>query len=688
MLNLIRGLRIGPRIYILTAMSLAFLGIVAAVSFTSMVRIGHELTQVADRSLPISDHLREITMHQLEQAVLFEKILHEGQVEVVESHFDKVVAEFEKLSHRMDGEIVDLEKLVSDARASMDAHEIDGYMARIKSIREKHVAYEEGVKTIIAKIRQQGIRTGASTVTELMLMAESLGKNEDDLDQAVIELMEDVSAATDQMVRRARDDEAAATTLIASLSAIILILAAVLSILITRSIVRPVGKLTNAMKDLAGGNLETEIADPYFRDEVFEMSETMQVFRANMVKARNLEEIQKEERRKRQRRNEELGQLVGIFGASIGAVFSRIVSSTTVMVSEANVMTKQSGDTLSMANGVAEEANHSSESAGTLASASEEMLVTSQEIGRQIANSADVVNKAVEAALNARSEVERLQETTAQIGEVIDLIRDISRQTNLLALNATIEATRAGEMGKGFAVVAAEVKQLATQTTKATEEISAKITGVRQVSSSSASAITQIADLINETNTYISGIVSAVQEQDATLQEMVRNIDFVAKSADTVTGSMERIKGQAVTVGDSADGVTRMASGLKDESTSVSREVETFLRAMSSTDVDDDTFASYSIDRKAQVTAGTIRWNGKAHEISAAHAVLSPELSVIAGEMIEITIEGIGAPLQARVASTGKGRTTIQFPLDMEHLQKMRDQVAVMGHEIAMRKAG
>ena len=688
MLNLVRGLRIGPRIYILTSMSLIFLCVVAVISFSSMTRIGHELSQVADRSMPISDHLREITMHQLEQAVLFEKILHEGQVEVVESHFDKVVAEFEKLSHNMDGEIVDLEKLIDEARGSMDAHEIDGYMARIKVIEEKHAAYEKGVETIIEKIRQQGVKTGASTVSELMLMADKLGKSEDDLDEAVTQLMEEVSSATNQMVQRARDDEAAATRLIASLSGIILILAAILSILITRSIVRPVGKLTGAMKDLAGGNLETEITAPYFRDEVFEMSQTMQVFRSNMVKARDLEEIQKEERQKRQRRNEELGQLVGIFGASIGAVFSRIVSSTTVMVSEAEVMTKQSGDTLSMANGVAGEATHSSESAGTLASASEEMLVTSQEIGRQIANSAGVVNKAVEAALNARTEVERLQETTAQIGEVIDLIRDISRQTNLLALNATIEATRAGEMGKGFAVVAAEVKQLATQTTKATEEISTKIAGVRQVSSTSAEAITQIADLINETNTYISGIVSAVQEQDATLQEMVRNIDFVAKSAEAVTGSMDRIKGQAVTVGDSAEGVTRMASGLKDESSGVSREVETFLKAMSSTDVDDDTFAAYPIDRPARVNAGSIRWNGRIHEISAAHAVLSPELSVSAGEMIEISIEGIDAPLQARVASTGKGRTTIQFPLDMEHLQKMRDEVAVMGQEVSMRKAG
>ncbi|EWY42836.1 hypothetical protein N825_01270 [Skermanella stibiiresistens SB22] len=690
--DFIRGLKIGFRIHTLTALSLGFLCVVSLVSLTSMVRIGHELTQVADRDMPISDLLRQITTHQLEQAVLFERMLREGEVSVAENRLEQVVAQFEALSHKTDEEFIKLETMIADARSTAEGTAaMNALVARVAFIKERHEAYEKGAEAILARIREQGVRTAPTTITALMTAAEELERNQTDLDEAIIDLLETVSVSTDESVTRARDDEARATTIIAVLSGVILALAATLSILIARGITRPVGKLTHAMTDLANGNLETEIVTPYFRDEIQEMSATMKVFRAGMARARELEEIQRVERAKRQRQAEELSQLVGIFGASIGAVFSRIVSSSTAMVDEATVMTRQSGDTLGMADEVASEATRSSESAGTLASASEEMLVSAQEIARQIEKSADVVNRAVAAAGNARDEVGRLQETAEQIEQVVELIRNISKQTNLLALNATIEASRAGDAGKGFAVVAAEVKQLATQTTKATEEIGARISGVRKVSTSSAGAITEITDLIGEVNSYISGIVSAVQEQDATLHEMVRNIDFVARSSGAVSGSVVGIKEQATTVGESAGGVRRFATDLKDESSSLSREVETFLKAMRGTNTDDDTFATHAIDRQAEATggdgSGAVAWRGRVSEISSAHALLSPALRGTPGELIRISIDGLPRDLLARVALSKDGGTVIQFPLDLDHLQRMRSHIAgIAATGIAARK--
>jgi methyl-accepting chemotaxis protein len=287
----------------------------------------------------------------------------------------------------------------------------------------------------------------------------------------------------------------------------------------------------------------------------------------------------------------------------------------------------------------------------------------------------------------SRGEVVRLQETTSQIVEVVKLIRDISAQTNLLALNATIEAARAGEAGKGFAVVASEVKSLANQTTRATEEISEKIARVGEVSRSAGDAILTITDMIGEIDSFVTGIVSAAQEQDVTLQEMVRNIDHLSMSASTVNSRIVEIKGQAGVVQDGAGGVTRVAEGLKSESDLLSREVETFLGAMRDTSAEEDAFATQQIDAGARSQAQGRDWIGRVVEVSCAHAVVSPTIDVPAGAMISIDIDGLGTKLSARVASTEGGRSVIQFPLDTGHLAKMRKLIRAMSVDGSARRS-
>ncbi|MFM2043036.1 MAG: hypothetical protein RLY86_1612 [Pseudomonadota bacterium] len=689
--DIIRNLRIAVRIYTLAAVCLVGLAILGTVSVSNMAKIGRDLTDITARDLPINAMLRHITEHQLEQAIVFEKALRMANIPGESGKLAESVAQVSALDRALGAEIDALETKLKEAQAEVtEESELDLLSELIRDfagIRRDYASYQTGVREILTTATRMAEGAETADLTALSRRAEELEAMQEVLNDRIVEKFEAFAAFTEGRVQRALADEQAAILVIGLTAVLAFGLALALGWMIARSIVKPVQRLTDSMTRMAGGDLTVPVDQPFFRDEIRDMADTMEIFRSGMERSRALEAEQEAERAKRQLRTEEMNQLVGIFGASIGAVFRRIVASSVGLVGDADTMTRQSTATLEMADSVARDAGTSSEGASTLAAASEEMLATAREITLQIDRSAQVVERAVEAARTSRSEVERLQVTTDQIGEVIKLIRDISSQTNLLALNATIEAARAGEAGKGFAVVASEVKTLANQTTRATEEITDKIARVAEVSRSTAEAIHLITDLIGEINGFISGVVSAAQEQDVTLQDMVRSIDHVAGSAGTVKGSVERIKGQAGVVQDGAAGITHVGEALKSECDLLSREVETFLGAIRDTSADDDSFSTHTVDTPAQVTSGTRTWSVRVMELSSAHAVLSTELTVPAGEMITIDIDGLGRGFRARIAAIQGGRCVLQFPLDTGHLAKMRKLLVTMANHQAPRRA-
>jgi methyl-accepting chemotaxis protein len=685
MSDVVRNLKIAIRIYILAGVCLISLCVVGAVALVNMIVIGEQLTQIVERDLPLNGTLRHITEAKLEQAVVFEQALRMANLPGEADKLAPTRKRFEGLGQTVNKDLAELNGLLGKAKvAAGDGKEsalITGFVAKAGAITRGYAAFERDATALFQEIDRLAATGGGrpDDVRAVAVKVVALEAQQEALDRDVQELFNGFAEHTEATVRQARDDEARAIQIMVLVGAVTLLVALVLGWLLARSVVVPVRRLTDSMTRMAGGDLDVDVARPYFRDEIRDMADTMLVFRDNLARTRALEAAAEVDREKRQRQTEEMNQLVGIFGASIGAVFRRIVDSSGSLVRDAGGMTEQSVATRDMADDVAREASASSEGASALAAASEEMLATAREIALQIDRSAKIINRAVGVAGESRGEVVRLQETTSQIVEVVKLIRDISAQTNLLALNATIEAARAGEAGKGFAVVASEVKSLANQTTRATEEISEKIARVGEVSRSAGDAILTITDLIGEIDTFVTGIVSAAQEQDVTLQEMVRNIDHLSASASTVNSRIVDIKGQAGVVQEGAGGVTRVAEGLKTESDLLSREVETFLGAMRDTGATEDAFAIRRIDAAARSDAGGRPWSGRAVEVSCAYAVVSPAIDVAAGEMIKVDIDGLGDGLPARVASTEGGRTVIQFPLDTGHLAKMRKLIGGMG---------
>lgn len=722
-----KNLKIGHRIYLLMGITLVFLLIVGGVGIYKMAEIGDELKAIAKRDLPLTNMLQKITVHQLEQAVLLEQALRYSGVSAHDaSHTtEDTIHHFEKLAHLVDEEILEAEHMAADflkqTKNPAELKEFEHVLAELKTIEKHHLQYEEhafeifrslgidieknpskhtepeekeyknpqdiiphaGDNMVSAKdltfsapsvtgFNQKVSSNNTSDIAEAVMVVES---EQEQLDNEIKALLEEVSKFTTGAVDKALLDEQRGIKLIILTSTVCIILAVILSFLLGRSISRPISGLTDSVHDLAAGNLETTIPTPKFNDEILVMSEAMEVFRRDMQRARDLEEEQKILREKQQHHQDELNQLTGIFGSTIGAVFAKILDSSKMMVNLSASMQDQSTQTKEMAQSVATEAEESSVNAQSLSAATQEMVTSVQEISKQVSLSSDVAKTAVKKADHSRQEVGALQKVADEIGEVVALITDIAEQTNLLALNATIEAARAGEAGKGFAVVANEVKSLANQTAKATDQIAEKVKNIQDSSQGSATSIREIAEVIQQVEEYVTAIVAAVEEQNVTTQEMANSVSFVAESATRVSQNVTSITGQAENVGQSSQEVSESSMYMAEEADVLSKEVKTFLGAIQSADADDDTFENYHVNLKADVDIDGQKSDSNIIEISSAHAKVKPALSQSPGTRVLITINGIDVPYDARIAQNEDGFTTLQFPLDLAHLKKMKEDL-------------
>ncbi len=352
---------------------------------------------------------------------------------------------------------------------------------------------------------------------------------------------------------------------------------------IARSITKPIHGMTKAMESLADGNLSTEIPAIGQQDEIGHMADAVQVFKDNALRVKAMEEEQAEQKRRAEEaRRAAMMQLADTFEGRVGHVIDAVTAAVAQLEAASGQLSNMATETSSQAATVAAASEEATANVQTVASAADELSSAIAEIGTQVQNSTNVSEQAVAAAQSTNASIMELSGIVNEIGEVVDLINDIADQTNLLALNATIEAARAGDAGKGFAVVANEVKNLATQTGRATSEIAGQITKVQSGTSGAVKAIEGITNVIMEMSEISATIASSVEQQNAATAEIARNVEMASMGTGEVSTNIISVQQAAGETNAAASQIHSSAQSLSEQAENLKREVSSFLNQVRS----------------------------------------------------------------------------------------------------------
>jgi methyl-accepting chemotaxis protein len=350
------------------------------------------------------------------------------------------------------------------------------------------------------------------------------------------------------------------------------------ALLFGRRLTAPLVKMVRAMEQLAQGNLDLVVERIARRDEIGKISDALQVFHGKLAENRRLAADQENAKREAEtQRKQAVLEIADGFEKTVGEIVGTVSAASVEIEHAADGLQRTADATNTLSATVATASEQSSANVQSAAAACDQLVSSVAEISRQAGESQRVAASAVAQASKTNAQIAELSQSADRIGEIIKMISGVAAQTNLLALNATIEAARAGEAGKGFAVVANEVKALASQTAKATEEISKQIVQIQSATQLSVDAIKGIGGTIESIAGIAASMTQSVEQQGAATQEIARSVQQAAQGATQVSGNIGEVSRGASDTGAAAGQVHGSAQALLVESNRLADEVRQFL---------------------------------------------------------------------------------------------------------------
>jgi methyl-accepting chemotaxis protein len=327
---------------------------------------------------------------------------------------------------------------------------------------------------------------------------------------------------------------------------------------------RPMTLMCKAMRELAGGNFEIVLPGLGRKDELGEMAGAVEAFKLQAIAKAERDAAAQDAQNKAASaaRRAELIRFADDFETAVGAIVSNVSASAVQLEQAAGTLTRTAETTQGLSSAVAGASEEASSNMQSVAASTEELSASVEEIGKRVHESNQIAVAAVAQAQQTDERIGKLSRAAQEIGDVVKLITAIAEQTNLLALNATIEAARAGDAGRGFAVVATEVKSLASQTAKATDEISNHISGMQGATQESVAAIKEIGATIAQISTIASSIAGAVEQQSTATQEIAKSVQNVAEGTQQTAASIMQVNRGATETGSASEEVLNTASTL------------------------------------------------------------------------------------------------------------------------------
>jgi methyl-accepting chemotaxis protein len=370
-----------------------------------------------------------------------------------------------------------------------------------------------------------------------------------DINALVAETTRALIMAADERKAKANAETATVSRIDLGMGLFVIAVLAGVAVFGAVAISRPIRRIGEVLLELARGNRNIEVPYTERRDEVGDNARAAQTFKEKLIRIEHLEAAEKEtERRSTERRKADMRALADSFGSTVAAVVHAVSSSSTELEAAAQALNATAGSTRDLSGKVLSASTQASENVQTVSFATEQLITSVCEIGKQVHESTQIAYEAVAQAEKTDARIAELTSAAGRIGDVVKLITTIAGQTNLLALNATIEAARAGDAGRGFAVVAQEVKALAAQTSKATEEIGVQIAGVQSATRDSVAIIKEISATIGRISGVAAAITSAVDLQAATTRQIADNVQAAAGSAAHVTTNIVEVNDATVSI--------------------------------------------------------------------------------------------------------------------------------------------